>query len=134
MLKVFKLDDVYSKLEISCGKHADEVIITDDKVFIVEGTGRAKLEDVRKLIETINCIIGNDRLQSELLGRSSIKGVTMIVIIHSPRRIDSEVVDKLRCDVSNLNRSLRGRGVNVRISRRASCYEDLRVIVSHRGS
>jgi len=130
-LKVFKLDDVYSKLEIPCGKHADEVIIADDRVFIVERTGRAKLEDIRKLIETINCIMGNERLQSELLRRSSIKGITMIVIIHSPRRIDSEVIDKLRCDVSNLNRSLRGRGASVRISRRASCYEDLRVIVSH---
>jgi len=61
-LKVFKLGDVYSKLEIPCGKRADEVIITDDKVFIVERTGRAKLEDIRKLIETINCIIGNERL------------------------------------------------------------------------
>ena len=131
MLKIFKLGDVYSKLEIPCGKHADEVIIADDRVFIVERTGRAKLEDIRKLIETINCIMDNDRLQSELLRRSSIKGITMIVIIHSPRRIDSEVIDKLRCDASNLNRSLRSRGVSVRISRRASCYEDLRVIVSH---
>ncbi len=125
------LDEVYSRLGIQHRKHADKVIVVDNRIVIVEETERAKLEDVKKLTETVKFIVDDERLQSELLERSSIEG-TMIVVMHSPRRIDDMVFEKLRSDVSNLNRSLKSRGVSMKVYRRVSCSRDLRVLTGYR--
>ncbi len=123
------LDEVYSRLGIQHRKHADKVIVVDNRIVIVEETERAKLEDVKKLTETVKFIVDDERLQSELLERSSIEGTMIVMVIHSPRRIDDMVFEKLRSDVSNLNRSLKSRGVSMKVYRRVSCSRDLRVLI-----
>jgi hypothetical protein len=83
-LRRVKLDPLYEKHGIARG-HADEVVIAERGVFIVENTARARIGDVNQLAETLETIVGSEELRGELLGNPTIRGTTFILLLHSPK-------------------------------------------------
>jgi hypothetical protein len=79
------LDDLYRSLNISY-KHADRIIIKDPYIVVVEETSRAKIDDVEKLVATVEQIRSNESLR-RVLNIDDIDKVRIIVLLHS-REID----------------------------------------------
>lgn len=101
------LDDLYRSLNISY-KHADRIIIKDPYIVVVEETSRAKIDDVEKLVATVEQIRSNDSLR-RVLNIDDIDKVRIIVLLHS-REIDPMIARKLsydakRCGVSPVTSS-----------------------------
>lgn len=101
------------------GKHADYLIVAGDTVVIVEETSRAKIDDVRKLQETINAIRAGP-LGSYLHPQSRTSKI--VAVIHSPRRVDT-MVAKLLASESRRNT----------VYRAASCSKHLAKILREHG-
>jgi hypothetical protein len=89
------LDNLYRSLNISY-KHADRIIIKDPYIVVVEETSRAKIDDVEKLVATVEQIRSNDSLR-RVLNIDDIDKVRIIVLLHS-REIDPMIARKLSYD------------------------------------
>ena len=68
-------------------KHADKLLICGSTVFVIEETSNPKIDDVRKIVETIEWLIAGginyvmaDRETSRYIG-----------IVHAKRRVDDPV-------------------------------------------
>jgi hypothetical protein len=108
-LRRVKLDPLYEKHGIT-RRHADEVVITERGVFIVENTARARIRDVDQLAETLETIVGSEKLRGELLGNPTIRGATFILLLHSPK-VNSRVSLYLKSKASELSRRYKALGI-----------------------
>jgi hypothetical protein len=110
-LRRVKLDPLYEKHGIT-RRHADYAVITERAVFIVENTARARIGDVNQLAETLETIVGSEKLRGELLGNPTIRGATFILLLHSPK-VNSRVSLYLKSKASELSRRYKALGIKV---------------------
>jgi hypothetical protein len=113
-LRRVKLDPLYEKHGIT-RRHADEVVIAERRIFIVENTARARIRDVDQLAETLETIVGSEVLRGELLGNPTIRGETFILLLHSPK-VNSRVSLYLKSKASELSRRYKALGIKVAAS------------------
>jgi hypothetical protein len=125
-LRRVNLDSLYEKHGIT-RRHADEVVITERGVFIVENTARARIGDVNQLAETLETIVKREKLRGDLLGNPTIRGTTFILLLHSPK-VDSMVSLYLKSKASELSRSYKALGIKVAPST-VPCDRELEILL-----
>jgi len=83
-------------------KHADKLLICGGIVFVIEETSNPKIDDVRKIVETIEWLIAGginyvmgDREPSRYIG-----------IVHAKRRVDDLVYRELLFEARRIARPI----------------------------
>ncbi len=83
-------------------KHADKLLVCGSTVFVIEETSNPKIDDVRKIVETIEWLIASginyvmgDREPSRYIG-----------IVHAKRRVDDLVYRELLFEARRMARPI----------------------------
>jgi len=97
-------------------RHADYIVIAGDTVVIVEETSRAKIEDIDKLVETVEALHSGEL--RHLCGNPS----KIIAVLHASREVDPMI-----------SRILRARSKKSIVYRVANCKDQLRAVLSESG-
>jgi hypothetical protein len=125
-LRRVKLDSLYERHRIF-RRHADEAVITERGVFIVESSARARIGDVDQLVETLETIVEREELRGDLLGNPIIRGTTFILLIHSPK-VDSRISLYLKSKATELSRSCKALGIKV-VASTTPCSRELETLL-----